>query len=368
MVEREDVGLDQYYTPKDIVGQILQTIKKTALANNGSSQDVVIMEPSAGDGAFSNKFNDFFPESRHIAMDIDPRGEGIDKQNFYEYQEDFTNKKLLIIGNPPFGIQGKEAKKFINHAATLANDLYVSFVLPANSMGRNPRPRKGINKHLSIVYEKYLGKMEFNRPNQSPKKIGVCFQIWKKGNEERIDVELPLIHDDFVFLKGSTNDSNYITHEKDLPDDACMNKKQRKNGARCRCRCRYECDRKHPAPNGAEIAVRAHGNFEVLDLTTMDAEQIIECNFYVKSWHFLKCNINKDRVLNIVNNMHGLVNEEAKFTSGNQSISMGKGVFVDLYKEKKMDIETSTNELRADNESMRGGVGNPKIKITVKQK
>lgn len=67
----------------------------------------LVIEPSAGSGAFSKNIE------QCIAYDIEPEHESIIKQDWFKVDKiQFDNKKVLVIGNPPFGTNGNISTKF----------------------------------------------------------------------------------------------------------------------------------------------------------------------------------------------------------------------------------------------------------------
>lgn len=92
---------DKYYTPEHIVDKCLETLYNTI----DKKFITEIIEPSAGNGAFSNKIQNC------IAYDIEPENKNIIKQDFLNLDIEYK-KGRLIIGNPPFGEKNIMAVKF----------------------------------------------------------------------------------------------------------------------------------------------------------------------------------------------------------------------------------------------------------------
>ncbi len=74
--------------------------------------DYTFIEPSVGNGSFYN----FLPDDKKIGIDIDANIK-FDNVIVSDYL-DFTpkNGKYIVIGNPPFGLRGNLALRFINHS------------------------------------------------------------------------------------------------------------------------------------------------------------------------------------------------------------------------------------------------------------
>ena len=92
--------LDQFYTNDDVVDSCISTIEF-------DDYDIII-EPSAGDGAFYNKIT-----GEKIGIDLDPKVDGLIQQDYLKFDRFiFTDKKILVIGNPQFGKNSSLALNF----------------------------------------------------------------------------------------------------------------------------------------------------------------------------------------------------------------------------------------------------------------
>lgn len=132
------------------------------------------------------------PLDNRIGIDIEPRAPEIIKTDYLNWQPESgsgsshktedsqnfgnKNKKYIVIGNPPFGLRGQLALKFINHSYKFAD--YVCFILPQlfESDGKGV-PRKRVKYNL-IHSEKI--KSQFNYPDGLPINVECIFQIWSK--------------------------------------------------------------------------------------------------------------------------------------------------------------------------------------------
>jgi hypothetical protein len=130
--KKKDYGLDQFYTNLDIAKQCIDSIDIT-------KYDVVV-EPSAGAGAFYNQIN----HKNKIGVDLEPKCDGVIKQDFLEWDlNEFPMPKVLTIGNPPFGRQGSLAQKFIKHASVYSNT--IAFILPRGFKKRSVYDKVPLN-------------------------------------------------------------------------------------------------------------------------------------------------------------------------------------------------------------------------------
>lgn len=109
-------SLDKFYTKEDDVNKCLTSIE------DFHSYDLIV-EPSAGNGSFSKKIPNC------LAYDIAPEEEGIIEQDFLKLKKIPKVKKVLFIGNPPFGQRSVLAKEFIKKCISL-NAYTIAFILP----------------------------------------------------------------------------------------------------------------------------------------------------------------------------------------------------------------------------------------------
>ena len=114
--ERE---LDQFYTDPAYAKQFLNTIAQTVDLNKYDH----LVEPSAGTGSFYNLLD----SRRRIGLDLDPKAQGIIKTDFFDWVAP-VGKKIITIGNPPFGKNAGLAVKFFNRAAEFSD--VIAFVIP----------------------------------------------------------------------------------------------------------------------------------------------------------------------------------------------------------------------------------------------
>lgn len=155
----------QFYTLPENAEKILTIIKEQLALCGYDSEDYILLEPSAGEGAFVKDEN-------CLAMDIEPRADNIIQQDFLLWEPD--GKNYIVVGNPPFGLRGQQALRFLNKALSFAD--FVCFILPPlfNSDGRgNPKGR--VNGNLL-----YSGSCpsSYVYPNGEKVKVETIFQIW----------------------------------------------------------------------------------------------------------------------------------------------------------------------------------------------
>ena len=110
---------DKFYTKSDISKLCIDML-------NLSDFDLII-EPSAGNGSFSKQI------ANCVAYDLVPEDDTIIQQDFFELDiTQFIGRKVLTIGNPPFGIQNNLAIRFFNKSAQYSDT--IAFILPKSFM------------------------------------------------------------------------------------------------------------------------------------------------------------------------------------------------------------------------------------------
>ena len=156
----EKIELDKYYTP---IKTAQYCINKTYdIIGRGNITETI--EPSAGDGSFSN----LIPGC--IAYDIKPEKEGIIKQDFLKLNLPYK-KGRLFIGNPPFGEKNKLSVAFFKQCVKMGD--YVSFVLPISQLNNQQQLFE-----FELVYSEDLGKLPY-----SGKMVHCCLNIYKRNEE-----------------------------------------------------------------------------------------------------------------------------------------------------------------------------------------
>ena len=169
---------DQFFTPEKTAKYCYNKFIELIKQYEDSIEDYIFIEPSAGNGVFLK----ILPENKRLGFDIEPKCEEIVKQDFLEWKPTL-NKKYIVFGNPPFGLRGQLALKFINHSSEFAD--YVCFILPQlfESDGKGV-PRKRV-KGLNLIYSEKLDT-SFESPEGKNINVECIFQIWSKNNKNNI--------------------------------------------------------------------------------------------------------------------------------------------------------------------------------------
>ena len=200
---------DQFYTPittaKYCYEKLLEILKKY----NDREIDYTYIEPSAGNGNFLS----ILPNERRIGLDIEPNNEEIIKYDYLKWKPEDYNKKYIVIGNPPFGLRGQLALKFINHSNKFAD--YVCFILPQlfESDGKGvPRKRvKGFNLLLSENISN-----NFQYPDGKNIKVQCIYQIWSKNHNNKDFIIKPIDNNNIKVYSLSDGGSSSTTRNKKM--------------------------------------------------------------------------------------------------------------------------------------------------------
>ena len=114
----ENVSLDKFYTKESVAISCINSL-------NLDDYDLII-EPSAGSGAFFNNLHG----DNVIGLDLAPENDNIEEADWFEYSIDEKYKNVLVIGNPPFGKRNNLSQKFLRHASSFDNVKTIAFILP----------------------------------------------------------------------------------------------------------------------------------------------------------------------------------------------------------------------------------------------
>ena len=199
--------IDKFYTDIKISEKCINEFKECITIGK---QDIII-EPSAGDGSFSNLLlNDI--QNKIIAYDIEPDCDNIIKQDFLKLDiEQFKDNNIHIIGNPPFGRQSTLAKQFIKKCCLFAKT--ISFILPKSF--RKESFQKSFDLHFHLIKEIDLPKNSFIIDKKTHN-VPCIFQIWERKEIKRIIDPVP-IENGFHFVKRPiSNPIKYNEHNKPI--------------------------------------------------------------------------------------------------------------------------------------------------------
>jgi hypothetical protein len=203
---------DQFFTEKKIVEYCLSVIEQQLTNFNHKFEDFILLEPSAGDGSFYNSF----PHENKIGLDIDPKIKSIEQKDFLKWNPKNTDKPILCIGNPPFGLRGNLALRFINHAGNFSD--FVCFILPPlfDSDGKGNCMNRV--KNLNLIHSEKIDN-NFYYPNGEKININVIFQIWSK--KYKLEKKKEENCDDYVKIYSLTDGGTPSTTRNKKMLDKC---------------------------------------------------------------------------------------------------------------------------------------------------
>lgn len=170
MKQNKNNLLDEYFTKPNVSNYLFEKTKEI-ISKYEDIENYTWIEPSVGDGSFYK----ILPENK-IGIDINETAFNTLQINYLNYK--LPQKKIIVIGNPPFGHRGVLALEFINHSQQAD---FVAFILPMffQSVGKGSIRYRVKNFHL--LYEEKLPDDSFYLINGKNKNVKTCFQIWSKN-------------------------------------------------------------------------------------------------------------------------------------------------------------------------------------------
>lgn len=178
-----DKEKDQFFTHPNTAEYCYNQALKVLSDLGVDLREYTFIEPSAGDGSFYN----ILPIYQRVGVDIEPQCEGVEKQDFLRWKPD--TQKNICIGNPPFGLRGHLALKFLNHAAKFSD--FVCFILPQLFDSNGKGSCKSRVKGMNLIHSETVGS-SFHYPDGKDVSVNVVFQIWArdyKVEEEKVNLD-----------------------------------------------------------------------------------------------------------------------------------------------------------------------------------
>lgn len=227
-------SIDKFYTKRPIALFCITHLHPILLQHSLQQSDL-FLEPSAGDGAFVEATQTLFPDNKCDALDITPEEKTITKEDFLTVDVTrYTNKRVHVVGNPPFGRQSSTAKKFIKHCCKFAQS--ISFILPKSF--KKSSFQQTFDPHFHLLLTVDLPSYSF-LVNNVEHDVPCVFQIWyrkeeTRHSEEKVDSiyfsyvkkeEQPTIcirrvgvnaGDIFTEIEGKSPQSHYFLSLKDV--------------------------------------------------------------------------------------------------------------------------------------------------------
>jgi len=193
LVKKDSISGDQFYTKSEIAKECLDKLSEIV---NFDLFDTII-EPSSGKGVFFN----LLPVDKRIGIDLEPKCEGVIQMDYLDFEPP-PNKRIAVVGNPPFGINSRSAVRFFGHSARFAE--VIAFIIPRTWK------RISVQNRLSLDFELIFNMDLPMTPCCFTPKMNAkcCFQIWVRTSQPRQKIRQESTHPDFEFLKMGPNDIN----------------------------------------------------------------------------------------------------------------------------------------------------------------
>lgn len=198
-LSRGKTTLDKYYTNPEYAQSCITKFTENVKINK---QTDLVIEPSAGDGAFISSLESIC--DNRIYLDIHPENDKVSKVDYLDEFDETAldlneNDKVHVVGNPPFGKQSSLAIKFIKKSAKYADT--ISFILPKSFKKQSMIRHFPLNFHL--VFQEDVPGDSF-LVNGKPHNVPCVYQIWEKREENR-EVEVKQVPKKFKFVKQVEN-------------------------------------------------------------------------------------------------------------------------------------------------------------------
>lgn len=176
-------GFDQFYTQDTIAEACFLRMLEVLRENvwQSGNDEIFLLEPSAGDGAFLRAFSKYGYEN-YYACDIDPHAAQVKRHDFVsdDLSGELTHKNIITVGNPPFGKRARLAADFINTALKYSDT--IAFVLPLQFQKYSAQNK--LDKRLNLVYDEKLPPESFIFEGK-PYSVRCCFQVWTTRKVKR---------------------------------------------------------------------------------------------------------------------------------------------------------------------------------------
>ena len=190
---------DKYYTPIDLAKYCIDKTFEII----GIENITEIIEPSAGNGSFSNQIDKCF------AYDLVPENENIKQADFLELKIGYKHNRLFI-GNPPFGVHNKLIVDFYNKCCECGD--YIAFILPISCYKNDITLYK-----FDLIYSEDLGLRYY-----TDRELHCCFNIYKRPDSGMLNPKPDYTLNEITIIEHRRKKGEYQTAaNKDIKDDYC---------------------------------------------------------------------------------------------------------------------------------------------------
>jgi len=166
-------GLEKFYTNPVIAEKCFQLF----LQHVKPAHEDLLIEPSAGDGSFVRLMKEF-PST--FFCDIQPEHPDVKSMDFLKEYVPPKDRKIHVIGNPPFGRQSSLARSFIKKCGSFAAS--ISFILPKSF--KKESFQRSFPERYHLVYQEDLPDDSFLVEGKTYS-VPCVFQIWIRKEEVR---------------------------------------------------------------------------------------------------------------------------------------------------------------------------------------
>lgn len=187
-------NLDQFYTSPELAEDYVDF-----LLDNYQLEEMDVVEPSAGSGAF------VAPLTRQglkvQAIDLDPKVPGIRKGDFLSDDIKTGERAVAVVGNPPFGKQSTMAVRFFNKAAQDAS--LIAFIVPRTF--RKISVQDKLDRNFWLVHDSNVPDRAFVKDG-NPHDVPCAWQVWEWKEKQRPVIPTPDVSGIIRYVTASIAD------------------------------------------------------------------------------------------------------------------------------------------------------------------
>lgn len=192
-VVNRDVDLDAYYTNPDTAKYCFKLLKKILFKKGVDISKYTFLEPSAGFGSFYR----LLPKKRRIGVDAAKYDSEYIQHEFLSWNPP-TDKKFIVVGNPPFGYRGWLALAFMNKASEYSD--FIGFILPKGFTSESKCSPKYRIPNMKLIHSEELPNDVFLNPDGTKFKANTVFQVWEKRDVPKVRKPETYKYDEFLDL------------------------------------------------------------------------------------------------------------------------------------------------------------------------
>ena len=190
---------DKYYTPIELAKKCID--KTFEIIGRENITDII--EPSAGNGSFSNQI------ANCIAYDLVPENENIKQADFLNLNIGYKSGRLFI-GNPPFGVHNKLVVDFYDKCCNCGD--YIAFILPISCYKNDIKLYK-----FDLVYSEDLGLKYY-----TDRELHCCFNIYKRPKSGSFNSKPNYELNEITIIEHRRKKGDYQTAaNKEIKDGYC---------------------------------------------------------------------------------------------------------------------------------------------------